>query len=124
MISSQQVELPDLVSLDCIADLKLHKKIQIDYLGACSLEFQNIMQIVIETLFNWNTKKQAKGPGIFGAVVVFAPADEEQDRKILHRHVQLWVKEINQELRKEVFQEDKEERKKQEQHFRIILTKQ
>ena len=36
------------------------------------------MQIVIETLFNWDTQKQvAKGPGIFGTVVAFAPADEE-----------------------------------------------
>ena len=62
------------------------------------------MQIVIETLFNWDTQKQvAKGPGIFGTVVAFAPADEEQGRKTLHRHIQLWVKEIDQGLRKSIF---------------------
>ena len=62
------------------------------------------MQIVIETLFNWDTKKrEAKGPGIFGTVVVFAPADKEQGRKTLHCHIQIWVKEINQKLRKELF---------------------
>ena len=82
-----------------------------NYPGACSIEFQNIMQIVIETLFNWDTKNQvAKGPGIFGTVVPFAPADEEQGRKTLHRHIQIWVKEINQKLRKDLFQDDMNEK--------------
>ena len=89
LFHSSKVELPDITSLnqqECIADLKLRKEMRINYPGACSLEFQNIMQIVIETLFNWDTKKQeAKGPGIFGTVVAFAPADEEQGRKTLHR---------------------------------------
>ena len=77
-----------------------------DYPGAHSIEFQNIMQIVIETLFNWDTKNQvAKGPGIFGTVVVFVPANEEQSCKTLHHHVQIWVKEIDQKLRKDLFQE-------------------
>ena len=59
-----------------------------DYPGAYFLELQNIMQIVIETLFNWDTKtKQAKGPGIFGTVVAFAPTYEEQGRKMLHHHI-------------------------------------
>ena len=82
----------------------MRKKERLLYPGACSLEFQNIMQIVIETLFNWDTTNQeAKGPGIFGTVVAFAPADEEQGRKTLHRHIQLWVKEFDQKLRKELF---------------------
>ena len=62
------------------------------------------MQIVIKTLFNWDTKKQeAKGTGIFGTVVAFAPENEEQGCKTLHRHIQIWVKEIYQKLRKELF---------------------
>jgi len=95
-----------------------------DYPGACSLEFQNIMDIVIEPLFNWDTKNQeAKGPGIFGTVVAFAPADEEQGRKTLHRHIQIWVKEIDQKLRKDLFRRIKMKRKKQEPSFRIISTR-
>ena len=89
----------------------MRKKERLLYPGACSLEFQNIMQIVIETLFNWDTTNQeAKGPGIFGTVVAFAPADEEQGRKTLHRHIQLWVKEFDQKLRKELFSDNKVDR--------------
>ena len=60
---------------ECIADMRLRKKIRLMYPGACSLEFQSLMQILIETLFNWDTKKQrAKGKGIFGTVVAFGGA--------------------------------------------------
>ena len=124
MLLLPQVELPDLISSDCIADLKLRKKIRMDYPGACSIEFQNIMDIVIETLFNWDIKKQeAKGPGIFGTVVAFAPADEEQGRKTLHRHIQIWVKEIDQKLRKDLFQEDKDEKEKARTKFQNYIDK-
>ena len=82
------------------------------------------MEIVIETLFNWDTKKQvARGPGIFGTVVAFAPADEEQGRKTLHRHIQIWVKEIDQKLRKELFQDDKFEEKKLRTKFQNYIDK-
>ncbi len=78
-----------------------------NYPGSFSLKLQNIMQIVMETLFNWDTKKQeAKVPGILGMVVAFAPLDKKQGRKTLHHHIKIWVKEIDQKLRKELFQED------------------
>ena len=109
---THKVQLPDLTSSDCIADLKLRQHIRRHYPGACSLEFQSAMEIVIETLFNWDTKKQkAKGPGIFGTVVAFAPADEEQGRKTLHRHIQIWVKEIDMNLRRDLFQKDEDAKK-------------
>ena len=75
-----QVELPDLLESDeyCIAELRLRKKNRLDYPGACSLEFQSLMQILIETLFKWDVKNQtSKGVGIFGTVIAYAPADEE-----------------------------------------------
>ncbi len=76
------------------------------------------MQIVIKTLFNWDTKKQeAKGTSIFGTVMAFAPADEEQGRKTLHRHIRIWVKDTNQKLRKEFFQEDIDEKEKARTKF-------
>lgn len=122
-----KVELPDMTSLnhkECIADLKLRKQMRINYPGACSLEFQNIMQIVIEKLFNWDTKKQeAKGPGIFGTVVAFAPADEEQGRKTLHRHIQLWVKEVDHDLRSELFHEDEGLKQKARTKFQNYIDK-
>ena len=105
-----QVDLPDIVRVnekECIADWKIRQKMRLNYPGACSLEFQNIMQILIDKLFNWDAKKQqARGPGLFGTVLAFAPADEEQGRKTLHRHIQVWVKEVDNNLRKQLFQED------------------
>ena len=35
---------------DCIADFNLQKKTRLTYPGACSLEYQNIIKIVIEDL--------------------------------------------------------------------------
>ncbi len=53
--------------------------------GACSLELQNVMQILLECLLKWDTTTQtSKGKGILGTVNAFAGADEEQGRKTLH----------------------------------------
>ena len=82
------------------------------------------MQILTKTLFNWDTKKQkAKGPGIFGTVVAFAPADEEQGRKTLHRHIQLWVKEVDQNLRRELFHEEEDVKEKARIKFQNYIDK-
>ena len=89
---------------DCIADLKLRSNTRLEYPGACSLEYQNLKKIIFETLFNWNTKEQkAYGQGIFGTVIAFAAADEEQGRKTLHMHIQFWMKDFNSKLRTNIF---------------------
>jgi len=41
----------------------------------------------------------ATAPGNFGTIVAYAAVDEEQGRKAPHRHIQLWVDEVNEELR-------------------------
>jgi hypothetical protein len=52
--------------------------------GACSLEFQSVMQILTECLLKWDKTQTSKRKGILGTVIVFAGADEEQGRKTLH----------------------------------------
>ena len=104
-----QHELPSLKGSeeDCIADFVLLKDARISYPGACSLEFQSIMQILTECLLKWDTKTQtATGKGILGTLTAFAAADEEQGRKTLHRHWQIWVKELNQSVRDYLFHKD------------------
>ncbi len=55
----------------------------------------------------WDIKKKtSKGKGILGTVLAFFAADEEQWRKTLHRHWQIWVKEIDETLRNCLFHED------------------
>ncbi len=53
-----QHELPSLKGSeeDCIANFVLRKDARISYPGACSLEFQSVMQILTECLLRWDTK--------------------------------------------------------------------
>jgi hypothetical protein len=43
-------------------------------------------------------KKTTRGKRILGTVVAFSAADEEQGRKTLHCHWQIWVTAINQKV--------------------------
>lgn len=105
---------------DCIADFVIRKNTRLKYPGACSLEFQNVMQILIKCLLKWDTKRmKSTGQGILGTVVAFFGADEEQGRKTLHRHWQIWTEEMNQTLRNSLFDNDPNKKKE----ARITFTK-
>ncbi len=85
----------------------MQKDIRLNHPGACSLEFQSVIQILMECMLQWDvTKNTTKGKGILGTVVAFSAADEEQGRKTLHHHWQVWVKEINQTVKNCLFHED------------------
>ena len=93
---------------DCVADFTLRSKTRLTYPGACSLEYQNIKKIVIETLLQWDCKKQkSKGKGILGTTRAFAPGDEEQGRGTLHSHWQVFIEELNNDVRIGLFQGSK-----------------
>jgi hypothetical protein len=63
----------------------LHRDARIKYPGACSFEFQSVMQILTECLLKWDAKRQtSKGKGILGTVLAFVGVNEEQGSKILH----------------------------------------
>ena len=75
-----QHRLPDLdcPEEDCVADFNLRQRVRFTYPGACSLEYQNIIKIVISGLLQWDAKNQcAKGKGVLGTPVACAPADKE-----------------------------------------------
>ncbi len=81
--------------------------------GACSLEFQSVMQILTECMLKWDIKsKSSTGKRILGTVRAFADADEEQGHKTLHRHWQIWMEDINQTLRNALFDNIKNTRNK------------
>ena len=49
-------------------------------------------EILTECMLKWDIKsKSSTGKGILGTVRAFAGANEEQGRKTLHRHWQIWV---------------------------------
>ena len=88
------------------------------YPGACSLEYQNVKKIIIETLLQWDDKKEeAKGVGIVGTTKAFVPADEEQGRGTLHSHWQIWVEELNQKVRDILFDADPDKRARARKAF-------
>ena len=69
-------------------------------------------------MLRWDTKTQSsKGKGILGTVLAFTGADEEQGRKTLHRHWQIWVQELNQTLRDCLFDMDATKRKDAQKTF-------
>ena len=109
-----QHELPSLKCSEeeCLADFVIRKKTRLEYPGACSLEFQSVMQILTHCLLKWDTqKRKSTGQGILGTVLAFFGADEEQGRKTLHRHWQIWTKEMNQTLRNSLFDNDPQKKK-------------
>ncbi len=98
---------------DYLADFVLRKDARLNNPGACSLEFQSVMQILTERMLKWGTKtKTSTGKGILGMMRAFAGADEEQGQKTLHQQCRIWVEEINQTLRNALFENDHETRSK------------
>ncbi len=110
-----QHELPSLKCTEdkCLADFVLRKNARLKNPGACSIEFQSAMQILTECMLKWDIKsKSSTGKGILGTVQAFAGANEEQGRKTLHRHWQIWVEDMNQSLQNALFDKDNNTRNK------------
>ena len=100
--------LPSLCWTDeqCIHDMIVRRQMRSNFPGACSLEFESIMQVVIEHLFGWNIKKQmSKGRGIFGVAEAFGGSTEEQNRATLHEHMIVHVRNFHK-LRQLLFSVD------------------
>ena len=77
---------------------------------------------MIEDLLQWDLQKQvAKGKGVLGTVKAFAPADEEQGRKTLHSHWQIWVEELNQKLRDQLFDNDETKKTAARKRFTQLI---
>ena len=77
---------------DCFIDFKMRQNARQTYPGACSLEYQSAVQILLEVLFGWDPKTGTGRKGIFGKLLAFAVGHEEQGRKTLHSHWTLWIR--------------------------------
>jgi hypothetical protein len=81
---------------ECIADFKLRAKSRTKFPGACSLYYQSVLQAVYEIL-GWDlAKNRKKGVGIFGEPIAIMRADEEQNRRTLHGHFLIWIKNFSE----------------------------
>ena len=89
----------------CLLDLTARKKWRAKYPGACALEYESIIQIVIHILIGWNSKGQKGTNGIFGIPLAYADCCEEQARYTLHSHISVWIENFN-EVRDLLFHSD------------------
>jgi hypothetical protein len=114
-----QHELPDITDAEaCDKDKEYRRKIRLQSPGACSLEYQHAINVITRCLLRWNPETQkADGEGIFGNVIAFAPAHEEQGRHKLHMHCQIWVEEISSRVRHSLFNPDPQKREKARKDF-------
>ena len=63
---------------DCAADFVVRRQTRKRYPGACSLEFQNVMDIVLKCLLNWDSEqKKSLGTGMVGDLVAWNQTVEE-----------------------------------------------
>ena len=53
------------------------------------------MDIVKKVLIGWNHKTKQGSKGIFGIPIAYVDACEEQGRKTLHSHMNIWIKDFN-----------------------------
>ena len=85
------------------------------------MDYQSVVQIVVETLLQWDTKKQkSRGKGIIGILEAFTIAHEEQGRKTCHGHCQVWTKELNQALRDAMMKSEEKKEKFREKVDAIL----
>ena len=104
----ENINLPsmedDVLLTDFVIDCQ---EIRTKYPGLCAIDFQNVLNIVIEDIIGFDNKNNK---GLFGVVEAYCSAVEEQGRKTLHTHILLWLKYwtklmnmLNDPLRKEEF---------------------
>jgi hypothetical protein len=78
---------------DILTDFNIRREARVQHPGLCAEEYQRIMELVIKHLFNWDTEtKKSKGMGLFGKVLAWCLATEEQGRKSLHGHYLVFIK--------------------------------
>ena len=94
-----KTEVNGLSDTEILADFKIRQEIRSDYPGLCAEEYGRIVDLVIKHLFSWDeTKQESTGVGLFGELLAWCLATEEQGRKSLHGHILLFIKDWNKVL--------------------------
>ena len=95
------VDVNSFTDEEIIADFRIREQIREDHPGLCAEEYQRIVQLVIKHLFAWDEEEQCStGKGLFGELLAWCLATEEQGRKTLHGHFLLFIKDWDELLNK------------------------
>ena len=84
----------DMTDSEILADFKFRQESRVKFPGLCAEEYARIMNLVIKHVFGWNvdTNTSSNGMGLFGEVLAWCLATEEQGRKTLHGHFLIFLK--------------------------------
>ena len=115
------VVIDDGTPIDHLSDAQLRERakarrtLRIRSPGVCAFFFEAMLQIVVAEVIGWDSEKGQstdKG-GLFGKPEAFIIAVEEQGRRTLHGHAQIWIEGMKS-AREDLFG-NKEKKRKAEQ---------
>ena len=87
-----EVDVNKLSDKDIIFQHSVRKQVRSDYPGLCAEEYSRVIDLVIKHLLCWDCEtEQSTGVGLFGKVLAWCLATEEQGRKTLHGHFLIYV---------------------------------
>ena len=98
MIDNDQ-PVEQLSNEELVVRARKRTSLRIKYPGVCALFFEYALEIVIEEVIGWDMKKgkaREDKPGLFGVPQAYTATIEEQGRRTLHTHIQVWLKEFNE----------------------------
>ena len=83
----------EMTDAEILVDFKIRQETRVQYPGLCAEEYSRIMSLVIKHVFGWDVDNPKNNKtGLFGDVVAWCLAMEEQGRKTLHGHFLIFLK--------------------------------
>ncbi len=93
---NEESDIASLTDADVVAEHKIRRETRIKYPGLCAEEYARVIALVIKHVFGWDEKEQeSTGLGLFGDVLAWCLATEEQGRKTLHGHFLIFIRNWN-----------------------------
>jgi hypothetical protein len=88
-------DIEDLTDKECRERFQRRNQIRLDYPGISALNFEALLEIVLEDVVRWDTDNDEPNvtmKGYFGTPMALIYGVEEQGKKTLHSHIQIWIK--------------------------------
>ena len=103
---------------------KKRTEIRLRYPGLSAHMFEVVLDIVIEEVIGWDLKNNCAkdAGGYFGKPLAYVIAIEEQDRRSLHAHIQIWIEGFNQ-IRDTIFKGSRQEQFAAKNHLSNLVDK-
>jgi hypothetical protein len=91
-VNTSPVDQMDAAEIDDRASQRRRLRIRLP--GIAAMAFEHVLDIIIDTVIGWDKKTDKGKKGLFGTPDAYTGTIEEQGRKSLHVHFQIWIKVI------------------------------